>query len=228
MANRRFLYGGWGDGGGGGDPDSRAQNTGNLLGTFTRIDVNGIAPYTVPAGNPFSGEATCVNGYSAGGNCPEIYAWGVRNPWRWSFDSMTGELWAGDVGQGAWEEIDIVSASNNYGWPVREGAHCYNAASCAMNFVDPVTEYDRSDGVSITGGYVYRGSAISDLQGHYVYGDFGSGRIWSIPATSMPGVMGDELLASNLSISSFAQAVNGDLYVLNYGAGEIYLIIDSP
>jgi glucose/arabinose dehydrogenase len=223
-----FLYAGWGDGGGGGDPDMRAQDNTNLLGTFTRIDINGIAPYAIPSGNPFSGEALCVNGFSAGGNCPEIFAWGLRNPWRWSFDSMTGQLWAGDVGQGAWEEIDIIEASNDYGWNIREGAHCYNAATCAMTAVDPITEYGRSDGVSVTGGYVYRGSAISDLQGHYVYGDFGSGRIWSVLASSAPGTVGDELLASNLAISAFGEGNDGELFVLDYGTGNIYRIVDIP
>jgi glucose/arabinose dehydrogenase len=224
-----FLYAGFGDGGGSGDPSMRGQDTSNLLGTFTRIDVDGGTPYAIPPGNPFAGEAICVNGFSAGGNCPEIFAWGLRNPWRWSFDSLNGDLWAGDVGQGAWEEIDKIEASNNYGWNIREGAHCFNATSCnTMGLVDPVTEYGRADGNSTTGGYVYRGSVISDLVGNYIFGDFGSGRIWAVPASSQPGTVPAELLSSGLNISAFAEGVDGELYVLHYGGGTVSQIIDAP
>lgn len=225
-----YLYAGWGDGGGGGDPLNRAQDLSNLPGSITRIDIDTGNPYAIPTNNPFAGAALCQDGFAIGGaNCPEIYAWGLRNPWRWSFDSLTGNLWLGDVGQGSWEEIDLIERSMNYGWREREGAHCFNPSSgCGTNFVDPITEYGRSDGNSVTGGYVYRGSAIAALQGHYVYGDFGSGRVWSIPAASTQGTAGVELLASGLNIASFAEDHDGELYLLHYGAGEIYQVVAAP
>ena len=225
-----LLFAGWGDGGGGGDTLNRAQNTGNLLGSLTRIDVDGGNPYAIPADNPFVGAPDCQGGFALGNaNCPEIYAWGLRNPWRWSFDSLTGDLWVGDVGQNEWEEIDRVERSMNYGWREREGAHCFNpATNCGTGFVDPITEYSHADGNSVTGGYVYRGLAIVELQGHYVYGDFGSGRIWSVPANSSQGTIGIELLDTTHNISSFAQDIDGELYLLDYGPGEIHQIIDAP
>jgi glucose/arabinose dehydrogenase len=222
-----FLYAGWGDGGSGGDPNDRGQDTTNLLGTFTRIDVDGAVPYGIPATNPFAGNANCVQGFGAA-PCPEIFAWGFRNPWRWSFDSQTGELWAGDVGQNSFEEIDRVVISGNYGWDEREGAHCFEPAQgCATSFIDPITEYGRNLGVSVTGGYVYRGNDIAVLQGMYVYGDFGTGRIWTVPANSPQGTVGTEILNSGLNISSFAVDSTGELYVLDYG-GDVYLVLPSP
>lgn len=224
-----LLYAGWGDGGGGGDPLERAQDTNYLLGTMTRIDVDNGTPYAIPAGNPFSANAAtlCSQGFN-GGDCPEIFAWGLRNPWRWSFDRQTGALWAGDVGQGAWEEIDRIEVGKNYGWDEREGAHCFEPATgCATDSIDPITEYSHSVGQSITGGYVYRGAAITELQGSYLYGDFVSGRIWAVPAISQQGATGIEILNTSLSIASFAQDNDGELYVINY-AGEIYQVIDAP
>jgi glucose/arabinose dehydrogenase len=224
-----YLYAGWGDGGGGGDPLDRAQDTRYLLGTMTRIDVDGAVPYAIPAGNPFAANSAnlCLQGF-VGVDCPEIYAWGLRNPWRWSFDRQTGEIWAGDVGQGAWEEVDKIQAGENYGWDEREGAHCFEPATgCSTSSVDPITEYSRSSGQSITGGYVYRGAIIPELQGSYVYGDFSSGRIWAIPATSQQGAVGEEILNTTLSIASFAEDNDGEIYVINY-AGEVYQVVDAP
>jgi glucose/arabinose dehydrogenase len=222
-----FLYAGWGDGGSGGDPNDRGQDTTNLLGTFTRIDVDGGTPYAIPPTNPFAGNAPCVQGFGAA-PCPEIYAWGVRNPWRWSFDRQTGELWAGDVGQNAWEEIDRIEISGNYGWDEREGAHCHEPAQgCSTNFIDPVTEYSRSLGTSVTGGFVYRGNIIAALQGHFVYGDFTTGRIWSVPANSPQGSVGTELIDSSLNISAFAEDFFGELYAIDYG-GAIYMLMRRP
>jgi len=225
-----LLYAGWGDGGNAGDPNDRAQDTSNLLGTITRIDVDSAIPYAIPAGNPFAANAAnpCTNGFG-GGDCPEILAWGLRNPWRWSFDRQTGALWVGDVGQGAWEEIDIIQSGNNYGWRCREGAHDYDTSNCANAgpFTEPVAEYNHSAGQSITGGYVYRGAAIPELQGHYVYGDFVQGRIWSFPADSQPGVTGTELLDTVLGISAFAEDSDGELYVIDY-AGAVYQLVDLP
>ena len=223
-----FLYIGFGDGGRGGDPNERAQDTNYILGSMVRIDVDGASPYAIPATNPFSSNTNCVNGTGTM-PCPEIYAWGFRNPWRFSFDSQTGELWVGDVGQGTWEEIDRVERGMNYGWDEREGAHCFEPASgCSTNNVDPITEYDHRVGFSVTGGYVYRGTAIPALQGYYVFGDFASGRIWGVPATSAQGTAPEELDDTTLGISSFAEGLDGKLYALDYGGGAIYQIVDAP
>ena len=224
-----FLYAGWGDGGSGGDPNDRAQDTTNLLGTMTRIDVDSGMPYGIPPGNPFVANAAnpCSQGFG-GADCPEIYAYGFRNPWRWSFDRQNSDLWVGDVGQSQWEEVDRVVAGGNYGWDDREGAHCFEPADdCLTNSTDPITEYDHSLGQSITGGYVYRGAAIAELQGFYVYGDFVQGRIWSIPATSQQGAVGQELLNTAFGISSFAEDTNGELYVIDYG-GSVHQFVDVP
>jgi glucose/arabinose dehydrogenase len=225
-----FLYMGWGDGGGANDQFGNAQTTTNLLGTFTRIDVDGGAPYAIPAGNPFVANAAnpCPQGVG-GGDCPEIFAWGMRNPWRWSFDSQTGDLWAGDVGQGMWEEIDRITIGQNYGWPIREGAHCRPPTTgCATaGLTEPITEYDHTVGNSITGGFVYRGTAVPELQNFYVFGDFISGRIWAIPAASQQGTVPMEILSSGISLVAFAEGNDGELYVLNI-AGGMHQIVDAP
>ncbi len=223
-----FLYAGWGDGGSGGDPDDRAQNTNNLLGTMTRIDVDGGTPYAIPAGNPFAANSAnpCPQGFG-GGDCPEIYAYGFRNPWRWSFDRLNDDLWVGDVGQNLWEEVDRVVVGANHGWRCREGAHDFNTVGCGGGLIDPITEYDHSQGQSITGGYVYRGADIPELQGFYVFGDFVSGRIWVIPAASPTAALPQEILDTAFGISSFAQDNDGELYVIDY-AGGVHRIVDVP
>ena len=171
-------------------PTNNAQNTTNLFGAILRINVDVGAPYSIPAGasgNPFAGNPLCTQGVGAVA-CPEIFAWGFRNPWRWSFDSLNGDLWVGDVGQGNWEEIDRVELGLNYGWNVREGAHCFDPANgCSTAFEDPITEYSHALGNSVTGGYVYRGMTIPDLPGTYVFGDFGTGRIFGVAANSAKG-----------------------------------------
>ena len=168
------------------------QRLSTLLGKMLRIDVNGTTGatrYAIPAGNPYAGNAVCNNDTGAfTQNCPEIYAYGFRNPWRWSFDTGSGELWVGDVGQNAWEEVDRVVAGGNYGWRCREGAHAFNG-TCGTNAasaIDPIAEYSHAQGISITGGFVYRGSAIPALVGRYVFGDFGSGRIWHVARDTTP------------------------------------------
>lgn len=219
-----LLYVGLGDGGPGNDPNDRAQDVTNLLGAMLRIDPDDGAPYGIPADNPFVGNALCTQGFG-GAACPEIFAWGFRNPWRWSFDSPTGNLWVGDVGQNDWEEIDLVQSGLNYGWRIREGAHCnvnIDANCDSTGLTDPVWEYDHSQGASVTGGYVYRGAAIAGLSGYYVFGDFGSGRIWGIPADGPEAAT--ELLDSDLAIASFAQDVSGEIYVVAY-SGELYQIV---
>lgn len=223
------LYVGFGDSGGSGDPREYAQDTSNIHGSIVRINVDGNAPYETPAGNPFAANSVCTQGFG-GAPCPEIYAWGLRNPWRFSFDAVTGKLWAGDVGQNNWEEIDVIEVGQNYGWNDREGAHCFDPPSgCAANFTDPVTEYDHSMGDrSVTGGYVYRGAAIADLIGWYVFADFVSGRVFAIPEGSVPGVVPDVLLDTALSIVSFAEDTDGELYVLDFGVGTIHKVQAAP
>ena len=173
-----FLYIGLGDGGGGGDPQENAQNPMRLLGKMLRIDVDsqpGGAPYAIPmgaTGNPFANNPRCNADGTGTQNCPEIYALGLRNPWRWSFDRQTGDLWVGDVGQSSFEEIDLIQRGGNYGWDQREGAHCFEPSSGCQTagLIDPVAEYGRSLGFSITGGYVYRGTQTTGPLGRYVFG----------------------------------------------------------
>lgn len=228
-----LLYAGFGDGGSGGDPENRSQNRSVLFGKMLRIDLRGGAAYTVPADNPYANGARCQSGETSGGaNCSEIYAYGFRNPWRWSFDkaSPTPDLWVGDVGQNAWEEVDRVQAGGNYGWRIREGAHCYNAASCATSangdpLIDPIAEYGRSLGSSITGGYVYRGTAIPALVGRYVFGDFGSGNLFALLPGSGGALDVRQILSTGDSISSFGQGNDGELYYVDFGGGGIHKLV---
>ena len=204
-----MLYAGLGDGGSGGDPLGNGQNKDSLLGKVLRIDPNGGEPYGIPPTNPFA----------AGGGRPEIYAYGFRNPWKFSFDALTGDLWLADVGQSRYEEINRVVLGGNYGWNVREGKHCYDAPSCATEgLIDPVAEYTREGGISVTGGYVYRGSKIPALEGKFVYGDFGSGNIWAVDAAQTSGTL---LTPSSLKISSFGQDSDGEIYVVDYATGTV-------
>jgi glucose/arabinose dehydrogenase len=222
-----YLYVGFGDGGGGGDPSGNGQNTNTLMGAIVRLDVVGGSPYGIPAGNEFESNPVCDGG-TGDLPCPEIYAWGLRNPWRFSFDIVTAKLWAGDVGQGNWEEIDVIEPGGNYGWNVREGAHCFSPASgCADSFVEPISEYDHSLGRSVTGGFVYRGTALPDLVGWYVFGDFGSGRLFGIPEDSAAVTAPEVFEETGLQIVSFGQGADGELYVLHFG-GTIHQIVDAP
>ena len=221
-----FLFVGFGDGGGG--AAANGQDDTNLHGTIVRINVNTGSPYAIPPDNPNASNGGCVQGVGAA-PCGEIFAWGFRNPWRFSFDRQTGDLWAGDVGQNSWEEIDVVELGANYGWDVREGAHCYNPATgCATSFVDPFTEYDHSIGFAVTGGFVYRGSAVADLAGWYLFGDFVTGRLFAVRADGAPGVAPEELLDTDHQIVSFAEDADGELFFLDYGAGTIYRIENAP
>jgi len=212
-----LLYLGLGDGGSGGDPLGNAQNVSVILGKLLRIDVDSGAPYGIPPSKPFA----------AGGGRPEVYAYGLRNPWRFSFDRATGALWVGDVGQGDWEEVDVVEAGANYGWNRREGRHCYppGSSSCAGAFRDPVVEYSHAEGASITGGYVYRGAALPQLAGHYVYGDFGSGRIWAVPAG---GPYTPVQVGQGNAISSFGEDAQGELYVVDLVGGQVSKLVAAP
>jgi uncharacterized repeat protein (TIGR03806 family) len=207
-----YLYAGFGDGGSGGDPMSNGQNVNVLFGKMLRLNVDAGAPYTVPQSNPFAG----------GGGKPEIYAWGLRNPWRWSFDRGTGDLWVGDVGQNAYEEVDRVELGGNYGWNTTEATHCYATMPCNKGgLIDPVVEYDHSQGACVIGGYVYRGSAIPSLVGTYLYADWANGNLWALTFDPVTG-KGTPLLLTNTGINptSFGEGADGELYLLHYGAGS--------
>ncbi len=217
-----FLYIGMGDGGSGGDPQNNAQNPATLLGKMLRIDVEGgVFPYAVPPGNPFVG---------SGGFRGEIWALGLRNPWRFSFDRGTGDLYIGDVGQGSFEEVDFQPATSaggeNYGWNVLEGNSCFGGGVCnAADFVPPVAVYDHSGGnCSITGGTVYRGNAYPGLQGIYLYGDFCTGQIFGLTrdGSAWENAL---LLDAPFSISSFGEDEAGNLYATNYGGGSVHEIV---
>jgi glucose/arabinose dehydrogenase len=219
------LYIGFGDGGPGNDPQSTAQNNMNLFGSILRIDVDGATPYSIPIGNPYRGNALCSLGTGAA-NCPELYAWGLRNPWRWSFDRLTGDLWAGDVGQGAWEEVDIIDLGGNYGWPFFEANRCNTDISvpdCTFVYIPPIIEYPRPSSRSVTGGYVYRGTDIPDLVGVYVYADFVIGTVYQYFDTGS-GII-EANIDTDLGIVSFAEANDGELYLLDYYGGGIYGIV---
>ncbi len=208
-----LLYIGMGDGGSGGDPHNFAQDPHKLLGKILRIDIDQSTPYAIPPDNPFLD----------GTGRPEVYAWGLRNPWRFSFDRHTGELWAADVGQNAWEEINRIAKGHNYGWRIMEGDHCYlpaAACSAATNLIPPVTAYAHTQGrCSVTGGYVYRGSAIPDLIGTYVFADFCTGEIWGFRSgyTRL-------LLETHARISSFGEDATGEIYVVIHEGGIFHLI----
>ena len=216
-----FLYIGLGDGGGGADPENNGQRNTTLLGKMLRIDVeSGSATYSVPSTNPF------VN---SSGTRPEIWAMGLRNPWKYTFDRETGDLWIADVGQSRAEEVNVQPAASsggeNYGWRRMEGLQCYpSGSSCDRSGLTmPVVEYPRSEGVSVTGGYVYRGSRYRALRGFYLYSDFGSGNIWALQRS---GDAWDNrrVLASGRNISTFGEDPGGELYVADHSGGGIYLI----
>lgn len=216
------LYVALGDGGAGGDPHGHGQRPSTLLGSILRLDVDRVGPrglpYAIPPDNPFADCATvCGDGETAR---PEVWAYGLRNPWRMSFDRATGELWTGDVGQGRFEEIDRIVRGGNYGWNLREGFECYEAASCRAEGLEaPVFAYGRGEGQSVTGGFVYRGPDLPELWGRYVYGDFRSGRIWAL---ARDGADNRLLAASGLNVASFGEDRDGRLYVASYGDGRIY------
>lgn len=208
-----YLYVGLGDGGAANDPEGNGQNPGALLGKILRISVDGEEPYAIPEDNPFAGDPAFL---------PEIWALGLRNPWRFSFDRLTGDLYIADVGQNAYEEIDIEPAGSpgglNFGWSVMEGAHCFQSDTCDRTGLTlPVAEYGREDGCSVTGGYVYRGSRYPALDGIYFYGDYCSGKIWGLRQGGAPV----EMIDTDLSISSFGEDEAGEVYVVDL-QGAIY------
>ncbi len=225
------LYVGMGDGGSGGDPQGNGQSLGTLLGKMLRLDVDAASPYAVPSDNPFVGRA---------GARGEIWSYGLRNPWRFSFDSETGDMWIGDVGQDAWEEADYEPAGHgglNYGWNRMEGKHCFPPSSSCnpAGLVLPVAEYDHRAGCSITGGYVYRGAALSELRGTYFYGDYCTGIVRSLQLVgSNPAEERDWTSALRTrsggamdGLSSFGEDSKGELYLVLLG-GEIYRLTRRP
>ncbi len=217
-----MLYIALGDGGSQGDPDGNGQDTSTLLGSILRIDVDNpdsLLNYGIPPDNPFVGVA---------GSREEIFAYGLRNPWRFSFDSESGLLWAADVGQNEWEEVDIIELGKNYGWNTMEAFHCYEAASCDQTGLElPVWEYNHSGGnQSITGGYVYRGSRLPGLFGDYIFGDYVSGRIWALHQDSTYSAT--ELVDATFNIPTFGVDESGELLIGAFD-GKIYrLISEAP
>jgi glucose/arabinose dehydrogenase len=225
-----FLYIGLGDGGSSGDPGNRAQSRGTLLGKILRVDVNkrtGSLPYGIPSTNPYVGRS----------GLDQIWAYGLRNPWRFTFDRTTGDLWIGDVGQGNWEEVDRALASNgrnagrgvNYGWRVMEGAHCFRPSSGCVRTgrTLPLTEYSHSNGrCSITGGHVYRGKTYPDLVGAYFFADYCSGEVWFVDRAAARGVTPRRAIDTNTQITSFGEDEAGELY-LTSAEGTVYRVSDS-
>ncbi|MCH7736381.1 MAG: PQQ-dependent sugar dehydrogenase [Chloroflexi bacterium] len=215
----RMLYIALGDGGSGGDPRGNGQNTSTLLGSILRIDVSGIGPdqgYRVPPGNPFV-DATDARG--------EIWAYGLRNPWRFSFDRENGDLWTGDVGQNSYEEVDLVQRGGNYGWNTLEGAHCFSPRTGCdpTGTLLPVIEYSADKGCSVIGGYVYRGKDIPSLTGTYIYGDFCSGEVLGFRFENGEVTGHSLLIDSGIMITSFGEDRGGEIYVVTLRGG-IYLL----
>ena len=226
-----YLYVGLGDGGSGGDPRGNGQDTSTLLASILRIDVSSAAPdgrYLVPPDNPFVAQGEGVR--------PEIWAYGLRNPWRFTFDRETGVLWAADVGQDQFEEVDIIKPGLNYGWNLMEGIYCYvggfsleqllrrGSADADRNcdqegLEQPVIDYDHDEGCSVTGGYVYRGRRLPPLFGAYVYGDFCSGKIWALRHDGVRVTEHLEIVDSSLSISAFGEDRSGEMYILSLDGG---------
>lgn len=217
-----YLYIGMGDGGSGGDPQNNGQSFGTLLGKMLRIDVESTpGQVTIPADNPFKNRP---------GARPEIWAFGLRNPWRFSFDRSTGDLWIADVGQNTYEEVNFQpSASHggeNYGWNLMEGFHCYQPGCNPQGLTLPVTEYSHADGCSISGGFVYRGAISPGLRGTYVYGDYCSGNIWGLERQGSAW-NSRLLLAAGFNITTFGEDESGELYVANASNGSILHIVGS-
>lgn len=211
-----LLYIGLGDGGSGGDPEMRAQNPDTLLGKMLRIVVQNQELYAIPSDNPYQG----------GGGRAEIWAIGLRNPWRYSFDRLTGDLWIADVGQGIWEEINFTPANPkpglNYGWNYREGTHTFKGeAPESTDLIDPIYEYDHSMGCSVTGGYVYRGEELPEWFGVYVFADFCTGKVWGLLPGDEGNWISSELFSTGVNISSFGEDVFGEIYMISHN-GTLY------
>ena len=217
-----YLYIGMGDGGSAGDPQGNGQNTNVLLGKLLRIDVNNGNPYAIPPSNPWA------NGQ---GGRPEIWAFGLRNPWRFSFDRVTHDLYIADVGQNMYEEVDFQPAGSpggqNYGWNVAEGQHCFRGNCNLAEYTAPIAEYTHAEGCSITGGYVYRGTAFPGLQGAYIFGDYCSGRIWALRRQNTTDWEQAQVLDSKQQISSFGEDEAGELYLTSLANNGLYQVAET-
>ena len=213
-----YLYIGMGDGGSAGDPQNNGQNDSTLLGAMLRIDIDSDAPYAIPEDNPFTDTPDSLS---------EIWATGLRNPWRFSFDMETGDLYIGDVGQNQYEEIDFQPADSiggeNYGWSIYEANHSFSGGT-VDDTIFPIIEYDRDDGCSVTGGYVYRGEALPELDGVYLYGDYCTGTVWWLRQTDEGEWEGDILFDTDINISSFGQDLAGEVYIVDHRGG-VYLLV---
>lgn len=226
-----MLYIGMGDGGSGGDPQNNGQKTDTLLGKILRIDVNGSeSAYTVPKDNPFVDKPNWR---------PEIWATGLRNPWRFTFDRATGDCYTGDVGQNLFEEIDLIVKGGNYGWRLREASHPFNGGEMRDDFIDPIAEYGRDKGQSVTSGYVYRGKQFPQLTGWFLYADYASGRFWGLKQQGGKTIANEEIDVSyttaagkesrtlnRVQPASFGEDVDGELYVCDHN-GVVYRITAS-
>jgi glucose/arabinose dehydrogenase len=217
-----YLYISLGDGGGAGDPTESALELDSLLGKILRVDVNDdTGGYRIPEGNPFSGSGL-----------PEIWSYGLRNVWRFSFDRATGDLYLGDVGQNAWEEINFQpvesTGGENYGWDGYEGTHVYEEESVTENVVMPIAEYEHGStgGCSVTGGYVYRGEQLPQLQGVYFYSDYCSGRVWIAYRDESGAWQSGEFMETRMQVSSFGEDEAGELYIIDYN-GEVHRLVAS-
>ena len=217
-----YLYIALGDGGSGGDPQGNGQDRSTLLGKILRLDVDGAEPYAIPPDNPFADGAA---------GRPEIWSWGLRNPWRFSFDRQTGGLFIGDVGQGAWEEVDVQhtgQAGLNFGWNTMEGPDCFGAAECDQTgLTPPVVSYGRGGGTcAVTGGYVYRGTNFAVLAGAYLFADYCSGQVWGLDAAralvefDLPL---DQVGEVPFSVSSFGEDQSGELYLVDHAGAIVRL-----
>ncbi|MDD7983690.1 PQQ-dependent sugar dehydrogenase [Lentisphaera marina] len=229
----QFLYVGVGDGGSAGDPKAYGQNLSNVHGSILRIKVLNEDSYSIPKDNPFVGQEDVE---------AEIFAWGLRNPWRFSFDKENGEIWCGDVGQNKFEEVNLIEPGLNYGWNAREGFEPYvfvqrkkkkknsiskrKTANQEGPFQDPLFTYPRKEGLSITGGFVYRGQAIEHLRGWYVMSDFASGAYWLLKKEGEKIVSSHRIKQEGLQVSSFAEDSAGELYLMSFSQGTIYKIVD--
>lgn len=213
-----YLYIGMGDGGSQGDPERRALNGQSLLGKLLRIDVDNGTPYAIPADNPFVNDSAFL---------PEIWAYGVRNPWRFSFDRLTGDMYMADVGQNVWEEVNFQPADTgglNYGWNIMEGTHRYSGEQVPDGLTPPFFEYSHNEGgCSVTGGYVYRGEALSALQGVYFFGDYCTGLIWASFRDANGVWQTSIFMDTDYSISSFGEDNAGELYLVNQGGSVLKL-----
>ncbi len=212
-----YLYISLGDGGSANDPQGYAQSLDTLLGKLLRVDIDAGDPYSIPADNPFA----------SGGGRPEVWAYGLRNAWRFSFDRLTGDLYIADVGQNQWEEINFLPAGvpggENFGWDYREGSHPFEGQPPAgLALVDPIFEYRHGLGCSVTGGYVYRGESLPEFRGIYLLSDFCSGRVWGLLRDASGAWQSQELFQTGLSVTSFGQDAQGELYLMDRAGGAVY------